>query len=291
MGAMPGSLYIDTRFTESRGEGPIRSLRTVCCQLVERASTDGSLDCWYKEDKLPQALGARGRTWSGISLEEMTEAETVELSALRCSSGYDATRSCFTYRKEVKELLRGGFEQDANFRDYDLKTSFPRAFAARHPEAACVRSWVDGSFDLRGMPRDVAFINQCFGVGQKGIRDWCRAHGFSELPATSRRSKGAAGRMSQAMRPRYKRCRGAGAVGAKMFRTPSSTHSTVPTSEDSWKLPRSGSEAWRRFAAGSWTASSWKGTTQRRGLRWRRRWARTSRTNRIAAAASCFRVS
>ena len=90
MGAMPGSLYIDTRFTESRGEGPIRSLRTVCCQLVERASTDGSLDCWYKEDKLPQALGARGRTWSGISLEEMTEAETVELSALRCSSGYDA---------------------------------------------------------------------------------------------------------------------------------------------------------------------------------------------------------
>ena len=95
MGAMPGSLYIDTRFTDSRGEGPIRSLRTVCCQLVERASTDGSLDCWYKEDKLPHALGARGRTWSGISLEEMTEAETAELSALRCSSGYDATRSCF----------------------------------------------------------------------------------------------------------------------------------------------------------------------------------------------------
>ena len=184
MGAMPGSLYIDTRFAESRGEGPIRSLRTVCCQLLERASADGSLDCWYKEDKLPRALSTQGRTWSGISLEEMTEAETAELSALRCSSGYDATRSCFTYRKEVKELLRGGFEQDANFRDYDLKTSFPRAFSARHPEAACVRSWVDGSFDLRGLSRDVAksFINQCFGVGQKGIRDWCRAHGFSELP-------------------------------------------------------------------------------------------------------------
>ena len=184
MGAMPGSLYIDTRFTESRGEGPIRSLRTVCCQLLERASADGSLDCWYKEDKLPRVLSTQGRTWSGISLEEMTEAETAELSALRCSSGYDATRSCFTYRKEVKELLRGGFEQDANFRDYDLKTSFPRAFSARHPEAACVRSWVDGSFDLRGLSRDVAksFINQCFGVGQKGIRDWCRAHGFSELP-------------------------------------------------------------------------------------------------------------
>ncbi|OLQ00955.1 hypothetical protein AK812_SmicGene16329 [Symbiodinium microadriaticum] len=133
MGGMLGSLYIDTRFTESRGEGPIRSLRTVCCQLVERASTDGSLDCWYKEDELPRIVGLLGRAWSGIAL--MTEAEEEELSSLRCARGYDATRSCFIYRKEVKELLRGSFEQDANFRDYDLKASFPRAFGARHPEA------------------------------------------------------------------------------------------------------------------------------------------------------------
>ncbi|CAE6941720.1 unnamed protein product [Symbiodinium natans] len=176
--------YIDVRSGDSRGEGSALPLRSVCAQMLERASSDGSVERWYKEDKLPQIVGLRGRAWSGIPQEEMTDVEEAQLARLRCSRGYDATRSCFTYRKEVKELLRGGFEQDANFRDYDLKASFPRAFAARHPDATSVRSWVDGSFDLCGMSRDVAksFINQCFGVGEKGIADWCRQHGYGELP-------------------------------------------------------------------------------------------------------------
>ncbi|CAE7948359.1 unnamed protein product [Symbiodinium sp. KB8] len=122
MGGMLGSLYIDTRASPA----------------------DGSLDCWYKEDELPRIVGLLGRAWSGIAL--MTEAEEEELSSLRCARGYDATRSCFIYRKEVKELLRGSFEQDANFRDYDLKASFPRAFGARHPEAKDARF---GALDAR----------------------------------------------------------------------------------------------------------------------------------------------
>ena len=38
----------------------------------------------------------------------MTDAERDSLG-LKCSSGYDAARSVFTYRKDV-ELLRGGLD-------------------------------------------------------------------------------------------------------------------------------------------------------------------------------------
>ena len=100
-------------------------------------------------------------------------------------SSYDATGSLFPYRKLVKELVRGGRESSDEIRDYDIPASLSRAFLDRHPSAMHVRAWVTGDLlkDLRGVERDVAksFVNTCFGVGQKGIREWCNEHGFSEL--------------------------------------------------------------------------------------------------------------
>ena len=66
----------------------------------------------------------------------MTEDEAESLG-FKCSSGYDATRSAFTYRKDVKELLQNG----DFIRDYDMKASFPAAFLETHPSLLWVGRW------------------------------------------------------------------------------------------------------------------------------------------------------
>ncbi|CAJ1458172.1 unnamed protein product, partial [Effrenium voratum] len=121
------------------------SLRLACCQMLERNAASGGsgIESWYKEDNLLTLAQKKGRAWSGISAMTEDEAESL---GFKCSSGYDATRSAFTYRKDVKELLRGGLENGDFIRDYDMKASFPAAFLERHPSLLWVGRWVNGSF-------------------------------------------------------------------------------------------------------------------------------------------------
>ncbi len=131
-------------------------------------------------------LGVKGRRFGGIGLKDMTEEEQQLLKHLRFSSGYHATRPCFTFGKLAKELLRGGSECDDMVRDYDIKASFPRALSHRHPWALWVRRWVGGQFleHCPGLGRDAAksFVNSCIGIGKEGIQRWCREHNFTTLP-------------------------------------------------------------------------------------------------------------
>ena len=105
--------------------------------MLERldASKGEGIESWFKADVIPQMLGVKGRRFGGISLKDMTEEEQQLLKHLRFSSGYHATRPCFTFGKLAKELLRGGFECDDMVRDCDIKASFPRALSHRHPWA------------------------------------------------------------------------------------------------------------------------------------------------------------
>ena len=127
LGAMPLAVYVDcTPGNADRDElwqpaPPSGTLRQVCCQMLEsNEMNDGSgIEAWYKEDKLPLAVGLRGRRWAGIQKRLMTESEAGRLGH-RFSSGYHATRSVFTYRKEVRQLLRGGHENNDRIRDYDI---------------------------------------------------------------------------------------------------------------------------------------------------------------------------
>ncbi|CAJ1456450.1 unnamed protein product, partial [Effrenium voratum] len=131
LGKMPLSLYADTRFADNRKHVQgFASLRLACCQVLERNAASGGsgIESWYKEDNLLTLAQKKGRAWSGISAMTEDEAESL---GFKCSSGYDATRSAFTYRKDVKELLRGGLENGDFIRDYDMKASFPAAFLER----------------------------------------------------------------------------------------------------------------------------------------------------------------
>ena len=131
LGKMPLSLYADTRFDENRKDVQgFASLRLACCQMLERNAASGGsgIESWYKEDNLLTLAQKKGRAWSGISA--MTEDEAERLG-FKCSSGYDATRSAFTYRKDVKELLRVVLHNGDFIRDYDMKASFPAAFLGR----------------------------------------------------------------------------------------------------------------------------------------------------------------
>ena len=152
--------------------------------LERNAASGGSgIESWYKEDNLLTLAQKKGRAWSGISAMTEDEAESL---GFKCSSGYDATRSAFTYRKDVKELLRGGLENGDFIRDYDMKASFPAAFLERHPSLLWVGRWVNGSYmdTLPDMPRSVAkgFINRAMGLGESGIRQWCDEAGVTTLP-------------------------------------------------------------------------------------------------------------
>ncbi|CAJ1383457.1 unnamed protein product, partial [Effrenium voratum] len=154
MGKMPLSLYADTRFADNRKHVQgFASLRQACCQVLERNAASGGsgVESWYKEDNLLTLAQKKGRAWSGISA--MTEDEADSLG-FKCSSGYDATRSAFTYSKDVKELLRGGLENGDFIRE------------------------------STGMPRSVAksFINRCMGLGERGIQEWCDETGVATLP-------------------------------------------------------------------------------------------------------------
>ena len=95
------------------------TLRQVCCQMLERldVSNGEGIESWFKADVIPQMLGVKGRRFGGIGLKDMTEEEQQLLKHLRFSSGYHATRPCFTFGKLAKELLRGGFECDDMVRD------------------------------------------------------------------------------------------------------------------------------------------------------------------------------
>ena len=190
LGAMPFTCYVDTRFAEDRLSDDefmeehlpkaSTTLRNVCFQaLVRNEHSKGKgLECWFKEDKLPQIAGFQGRLWGGIQKGFLTEAEVKHFENLaRVRAGYDSTRPAFTFRKEVKELLRGGNENSFMVRDYDRKASFPAAFLARHPWAYWVAKWIDGSLMdlLPGIERSTAkdFVNRCFGLGRRGLQEWC----------------------------------------------------------------------------------------------------------------------
>ncbi|CAJ1392115.1 unnamed protein product, partial [Effrenium voratum] len=164
LGKMPLSLYADTRFADNRKHVQgFASLRLACCQMLERNAASGGsgIESWYKEDNLLTLAQKKGRAWSGISAMTEDEAESL---GFKCSSGYDATRSAFTYRKDVKELLRGGLENGDFIRDYDMKASFPAAFLERHPSLLWVGRWVNGSF------MDTA------------VWQWCDEAGVTTLP-------------------------------------------------------------------------------------------------------------
>ena len=123
---MPLSLYADTRFADNRKHVQgFASLRLACCQVLERNAASGGsgIESWYKEDNLLTLAQKKGRAWSGISAMTEDEAESL---GFKCSSGgYDATRSAFTYRKDVKELLRGGLENGDFIRDLTRPASQP----------------------------------------------------------------------------------------------------------------------------------------------------------------------
>lgn len=121
VGAMPFSQYVDCRFAEHRevadaefveGNIPRHSvtLRNVCYQLVQRYEHAGQqgLQSWFKDDRLPAMVNIAGRLWGGIKAADMTDAEKAKFETLkRVQVGYDTTRPGFTYRKDVKELIRG----------------------------------------------------------------------------------------------------------------------------------------------------------------------------------------
>ncbi|CAJ1422994.1 unnamed protein product, partial [Effrenium voratum] len=163
LGKMPLSLYADTRFADNRKHVQgFASLRLACCQMLERNAASGGsgIESWYKEDNLLTLAQKKGRAWSGISAMTEDEAESL---GFKCSSGYDATRSAFTYRKDVKELLRGGLENGDFIRDYDMKASFPAAFLERHPSLLWVGRWVNGSF------MDTAVWRKASSTGRWGL--------------------------------------------------------------------------------------------------------------------------
>ena len=202
VGAMRLSAYLDPRFYDQRfpeskfvaDQIPQQSttLRNTCFQLTERFkhSKGRGVEAWFKEDKLPQAAGVQGRLWGGTQVDLMTEEEILHFAGMKYVNGYNATRPLFTYRKEVKELLRGGKECGDLVRDYDRKTSFPAAFLSRHPWASWVRKWTTG--ELMRLMLDICpdikrgavkeFINCSFGVGQKGMDAWCKKYGLTILP-------------------------------------------------------------------------------------------------------------
>ena len=115
LGKMPLSLYADTRFADNRKHVQgFASLRLACCQVLERNAVSGGsgIESWYKEDNLLTLAQKKGRAWSGISAMTEDEAESL---GFKCSSGHDATRSAFTYRKDVKELLWWAGERRLHF--------------------------------------------------------------------------------------------------------------------------------------------------------------------------------
>ncbi|CAJ1341825.1 unnamed protein product, partial [Effrenium voratum] len=107
------------------------------------------IESWYKEDNSGACAEEGARRISVMTEQEMNGLK------FKSSSGYDATRSVFTYGKDVKELLRGGLENGD--------------FLSLH----WVSRWVNGSFmdTLPGMPRSVAkgFINRAMGLGESGM--------------------------------------------------------------------------------------------------------------------------
>ena len=131
-------------------------LKQVLESFLARADDSSTVSVSYREDNLCMAVGCQGRLMS--------------------SGG------AFGLPKVFRQLLRGGLKQD--FRDYDMKASFPRAMAARHPWAIHIRKWIDGQLKLEGFPRDVikSFINICPGVGDAGVKQWCADQGLPSLP-------------------------------------------------------------------------------------------------------------
>ena len=194
MGGLPLSKYVEVEKTQDEHDplapscsiGLQQSLRQTCYLMLRRAAASESgrgIASWYKADELAVHAGVDGRLFSGMS--DLTDAEARTLSRFDASN-YNCTRAIFTYRKAVKELLRGGKESEDTVRDYDISCSFSRAFLDRHPWASSVGMWVTGELlgQLQGIPREVAkdFVNRCFGLGERGMREWCEAHGFSSVP-------------------------------------------------------------------------------------------------------------
>ncbi len=154
---------------------------------MQRYELGKGLQSWFKDDKLPTVAKVAGRLWGGIKAADMTDAEKAKFeTSNRVQVGYDTTRPGFTYRKDVKELIRGGLESSHIVRDYDLKCSFPSVFLQRHPWAVHVRKWIDGSL-MQMMPElehsaAKMLINSAFGVGDHGVQGWCMTHNLRELP-------------------------------------------------------------------------------------------------------------
>jgi len=133
-------------------------IRQVLQSFLTRCVAGAScVDVSYKEDRLCAATQRRGRLFS---------------------SG-----SAFGLPKLLKQLIRGGSSQ-SNFRDYDLKSSFPRAMLARHEWAVFIGQWVRGEIKIEGFPRETikTFINICPGVGDAGVKKWLQEQGLSSLP-------------------------------------------------------------------------------------------------------------
>ena len=98
--------------------GSQQSLRQVCYLWLLRAGASKagrSVTCLYKADELSLHAGVDGRIFSGMS-KVAKEESLPDLHA----SDYNCTRAAFTYRKPIKELLRGGKESEDIARDYDI---------------------------------------------------------------------------------------------------------------------------------------------------------------------------
>ena len=173
--SMPGRGGQIRRWREAQGADNRKhvqgfaSLRLACCQMLERNAASGGsgIESWHKEDNLLTLAQKKGRAWSGISAMTEDEAESL---GFKCSSGYDATRSAFTYRKDAKELLRGGLE---NVRDYDMKASFPSRLLGEGPLGAL--GWQMGQRVLHG--HAAGHASQCGErLHQPGDGAWRKRH-------------------------------------------------------------------------------------------------------------------
>eukprot|EP00969_Alexandrium_andersonii_P202690 8955879-Alexandrium_andersonii.AAC.1 len=153
VGSMRASAYITIGMHEPTGS--VQPARTSMEPLRLRVAADlarceaagpapggiGRPFVLYKEERLSNVLGVKGRRHSGVG--DVTDLDVycgevlTHLVETKGLSSYQATRSSFAAPKWYKEFVR-----PASTMDPDLKASFPTAISLRHPDLQPVCEWV-----------------------------------------------------------------------------------------------------------------------------------------------------
>lgn len=193
LGAKLGAHITDFRMdgtdVDPRLKGAV-SLSLLSAELLQRVECSGNIgiQALYKEEKLCRQLGIEGRLFSGVAssrdLGPMAKQNPWR-TLLQKMPPFRATNSVFAYRRVLRQFLRGGLEGPCM--DYDISTSFSRAFLDRHPSKQAIGSWVHSNSECVAscnLPRDVVkeLVNAAPGIGGAGIGKWLEAHSLAELP-------------------------------------------------------------------------------------------------------------